>query len=56
MRVPARFPVLHAKQAGRFPLFNCPTLTPHSSNHEDSQMLLCNIHESKTYEQNSTYL
>jgi hypothetical protein len=43
-RAPARFPVLEgpirrqtvrAKQAGHFPLFNCPTLTPHSSNHKD---------------------
>ena len=51
MRASARFPVLkgplrrqavRAKQAGHFPLFNCPTLTGHSSNHKDSQM-----HQSK---------
>ena len=38
MRAPARFPVLkgpirrqtvRAKQAGHFPLFNCPTLIPY---------------------------
>ena len=43
-RAPARFPVLkgpirrqtvRAKEAGHFPLFNCPTL----ENHKDSQML-----------------
>jgi hypothetical protein len=41
MCAPAQFPVLkgpicrqtvRAKQAGHFPLFNCPTITPHSSN------------------------
>jgi hypothetical protein len=34
--------------AWSFPLFNCPLTAPHSSNHKDSQMLLCNIRESKT--------
>jgi hypothetical protein len=36
-----------AKQAGHFPLFNCPTLNC-KYNHKDSQMLLRNFRESKT--------
>jgi hypothetical protein len=36
---------VRTKQAGHFPLFNCPTLAPNSSNHKDSQDLLRNTDE-----------